>query len=653
MTAEQWLKTIAAYDRDFQPWQRRVDNILKRYRDDSRQSRDGYEECRFNILWSNVQTLYAATFARIPKPDVSRRFRDQDPVGRVAALILERALDYEINQYPDYRTTLGQCVHDRFLGGRGTAWVRYEPHIRQIEMSDGLQVTEDAEAERESEMQEEVDYECAPVDYVHWKDFGHTNARTWEEVTAVWRRVYLGRQACVERFGEEVGGKIPLDSRPDEDKKLSSNSDAASKACIYEVWDKDTSKAYWISKSLGTILDERDDPLGLEEFFPCPPPLYATITNESLVPLPDFTLYQDQARELDTLSDRIDGLIRALQIRGVFDNSIPELSRLFTEGTNNNLFAVKNWAAFAEKNGLAGAIDLVDLTPFANALREAYMAFEQVKSQVYEITGISDIIRGQTQASETATAQQIKGQYASLRLRSYQEQVARFATDILRMKARIICKHFSPQTIVEMSAAQQLAEADQQYIGPALQLLQDSKALRNFRIDIAADTLVQIDEQAEKEARVEFLTATGTFLRQAGEIGMAAPELVPLLMELLKFGVQGFKVGKTIEGAFDTTVEQLKQSAQQKAMQPPPPDPRIEMEKMRAQAEQQRTQMEMQREGMAAQTDQQKAAMGMQTQQAKNEAERMKAEASIIVSSNKIREAAVKAATPPKPVFTQ
>lgn len=653
MSAEQWLKVIAAYDRDFQPWQRRVDNILKRYRDDARQTRDGYEECRFNILWSNVQTLYAATYARVPKPDVSRRFRDQDPVGRVAALILERALEYEINQYPDYKTTIGQCVHDRFLGGRGTGWVRYEPHIREMSMADGLQVTEDAEAERKQEVQEEVDYECAPVDYVHWKDFGHSSARTWEEVTSVWRRVYLGRQACVERFGEEVGGKIPLDSRPDEDKKLSSDSDAASKACIYEIWDKDTSKAYWISKSLSEILDERDDPLGLEEFFPCPPPLYATITNESLVPLPDFTLYQDQARELDTLSDRIDGLIRALQVRGVFDNSIPELSRLFTEGSNNSLTAVKNWAAFAEKNGLSGAIDLVDLTPFANALREAYMAFEQVKSQVYEITGISDIIRGQTQASETATAQQIKGQYASLRLRSYQEQVARFATDILRMKARIICKHFAPETIVEMSAAQQLSETDQQYIGPALQLLQNPQALRNFRIDIAADTLVQLDEQAEKEARVEFLTATGTFLRQAGEIGMAAPELVPLLMELLKFGVQGFKVGKTIEGAFDTTVEQLKQSAQQRAQQPPPPDPRMEMEKMKAQAEQQRTQMEMQREGMAAQVDMRKAAMAMQTQQVKNEAETVKAQASMAVSGNKIQEAAIKAMTPSNFVSTQ
>ena len=640
-TADQWLKNIAAYDRDFQAWHRRVDNILKRYRDDSRQGRDGYEECKFNILWSNVQTLYSATFARLPKPDVSRRFRDQDPVGRVAALILERALDYEISHYPDYKTTIGQCVHDRFLGGRGTSWVRYEPHIRQVEMSDGVSLTEDAEAEKEQETQEEIDYECAPVDYVHWKDFGHSVARTWEEVTAVWRRVYLSRRACIERFGEEVGSSIPLDSRPDEDSKMKGESETDSKACVYEIWDKDTSKALWISKSLSKVLDERDDPLELEGFFPCPRPLYATITNESLVPLPDFTLYQDQARELDTLSDRIDGLVRSLKVRGVYDNSIPELSRLFSEGDNNSLIAVKNWTAFSEKNGLAGAIDLVDLRPIADALREAYGAFEQVKSQVYEITGISDIIRGQTQASETATAQQIKGQYASLRLRSYQEQVAQFATDILRLKAQVICKHFAPETIVEMSAAQQLAEGDQQYIGPALQLLQDRKALRNFRIDIAADSLVQIDEQAEKEGRVEFLTATGGFLKQAMEAGMAAPDLVPLLMEMLKWGVQGFKVGKTIEGAFDTTVEQMKQSAQQRAQQPPPPDPRMEAEKMKAQALQQKMQ-----------NDQQLAGVQMQTEGVRAQAEQTKAQASVMVSQNKMREAEIKAMTP-QPVSSQ
>ena len=192
-----------------------------------------------------------------------------------------------------------------------------------------------------------------------------------------------------------------------------------------------------------------------------------------------------------------------------------------------------------------------------------------------------------------------------------------------------------------MSAAQQLAESDQQYIGPALQLLQDRKALRNFRIDIAADSLVQIDEQAEKEGRVEFLTATGGFLKQAMEAGMAAPDLVPLLMEMLKWGVQGFKVGKTIEGAFDTTAEQMKQSAQQRAQQPPPPDPRMEAEKLKAQALQQKMQ-----------NDQQLAGVQMQTEGVRAQAEQTKAQASIMVSQNKIREAEIKAMTP-QPVVAQ
>src|SRR6185369_12038296 len=128
---EGWLAHIAAYDREFKKWQGRVEKILKKYRDESRPQ--GAGSTRFNILWANVQTLVPATFSRLPRPDVSRRFSDRDPVGRVAALILERALDYEIQHYGDYRTALAQVVQDRFLGGRGTAWVRYEPHIRRVE----------------------------------------------------------------------------------------------------------------------------------------------------------------------------------------------------------------------------------------------------------------------------------------------------------------------------------------------------------------------------------------------------------------------------------------------------------------------------------------------------------------------------------------
>lgn len=622
---QKWLNHISAYDREFKKWEGRVEKILKRYRDEMRDGRRGYTEARYNILWANVQTLTAAVYSKTPQPDVSRRFRDNDPVGRVASLILERALDYEIQHYPDYRQTMRECVLDRFLGGRGTSWVRYEPHFRAMATGapvDGEQVSEDVD-----EPQEELDYECAPTDYVHWKDFGHTVARTWEEVTAVWRRAYMTRQMLVERFGEE-GEKVPLDTRPDEQKgKYSSDEGNENyRAVVYEIWCKETKKAYWLSKSLGKILDEKDDPLGLEEFFPCPRPLFATTTNDTLVPLPDYTLYQDQANELDILSDRIDGLIKALQVKGVYDGSQTELGRLFTEGENNTLLPVKNWMAFAEKQGLKGAIDLVDLTPIASALKEAYLAMEQVKQQIYDITGISDIVRGQTAANETATAQQIKGQYASLRLKTMQEQVAQFATQLLQLKAQVICKKFAPETILKISAAEQLSEVDRQMIPQALALLvgeermmnpdvDGKNPLRSFRIEVNADSLVQLDEQAEKEARVEFLTATGGFLEKAAMVGAQVPELVPLIMEMLKFGVTGFKVGKTIEGQFDETAEKLKASVAQKAQQPPPPDPEVVKAQQQAQIDAQKMQQEGQIEQARMQQEQMMEAQRMQMEE--------------------------------------
>lgn len=128
--AQTWIETIAVYDKEFKKWEGRVEKILKRYRDESRKDNSG---ARFNILWSNVQTAIPAVFSRLPKPDVSRRHRDNDPVGRVAALLLERALEFEVDHYADYRAAMRNSVQDRFLGGRGVSWVRYEPDIQRVE----------------------------------------------------------------------------------------------------------------------------------------------------------------------------------------------------------------------------------------------------------------------------------------------------------------------------------------------------------------------------------------------------------------------------------------------------------------------------------------------------------------------------------------
>lgn len=586
-SVQYYLNCISQYDKEFAKWEKRADKILKRYRDDRAANSN---ETKYNILWANVQTLKAATFSKMPKPDVSRRFRDSDPVGRVAGLLLERALEFELTHGTDFASAMTACVYDRFLGGRGIAWVRYEP---RFEGAEEAQVSEDAE----NELQEQVlDIESSPVDYVHWKDFGHEVARTWDEVTKVWRKVYMSRKMLVERFGEEVGKTVPLDSSP-KDAENKDTEGVGKKALIYEIWDKDEQKAVWLSKSLGKILDERDDPLQLEEFWPCPKPLFSTLTNDSLVPVPDFTLYQDQANELDTLSTRIGGLVQALKVRGVYDSSVSELARLFTEGENNTLIPVSNWMAFAEKQGLKGAIDIVDITPLAAALQQAYIAMENVKQQVYDITGISDIVRGQSMASETATAQQIKGQYASLRLKQFQDEVANFASGLLKIKAQIICQHFTPETIVKIGGAEQLTETDRQIVPQALALLKN-KPMRTFRIEVASDSMLYQDEQQEKEDRVEFLTATSGFIEKAVQASQVAPQIVPLLMDLLKFGVTGYRVGRTIEGEFDNVADQLKQDAANPQPQPSEAEIKAQQDAAKQQAdmalEQQRMQMEQQ-----------------------------------------------------------
>jgi hypothetical protein len=617
-TYERWYNTIASYERTYKKWEGRADKILKRYRDDSRTQNN--PNARFNILYSNVQTVIPAIFARLPRPDVSRRFRDNDPIGRVASMMLERALEFELEHYTDYKSAMDSAVFDRMIGGRGTAWVRYEPHIVADEKGmpeDGFQVSEDIDEVDESqeglenESPERIEYECVPIDYVHWRDFGHSVARTWEEVTSVWRKVYMNRNALVERFGEEVGYQIPLDSTPNDGKTYAHQQDAAEQAVIYEIWDKESGTALWISKSLGKILDERPDPLQLENFWPCPKPLYSNLTTENLEPIPDFVMYQDQAKELDTLADRIDGLINALKVRGVYDASSSELQRLFSEGENNTLIPVHNWMAFAEKQGMKGAIDLVDIAPFANALMSCYQAMEQVKGQIYEIMGIADIQRGQTDPNETLGAQIIKSNNAAGRLKTMQHAVVNFATTLLSIKAQIICNHFSEDTIIKISGADQLSEQDKALVPQALQLLK-SESAKNFRIEVTSDSMIYQDEQQEKQNRVEFLTAVSQFVQTALPVGQAVPELVPLFMEMLKFGVTAFKAGKQIEGLIDETADKFREQAKMQEGQPKQPSPEVQKLQMQAQLEQQKMQFQ-------SQLEQQKMQANIEMERAKQE----------------------------------
>lgn len=589
-SASYWQDEIKRAEKEREKWTARSKKIIKRYKDERETKQNSYR--RFNVLWANIETLKPALYSATPVPVVVRRFKDADPVGRAASEILQRCLSYTIEAY-DFDLILRQNITDYLLSGMATSWVRYEPEFEQVPVTDPMtgQVTG---------MEDQLSYEKVTCDYVHWTDLAFTKARTWGEVTWVGRRVYLTREEGEKRFGEEFE-RVPLDNCSKEDKDKPDV--GQKKATVWEIWDKAKKKVVWIHPSYEKILDEKDPPIDFQNFFPCARPLLTTTANDSLIPVPDYVEYQDQAEELDGLTARINLLTDALRVAGVYNGGTKsDLGRLLNGDLSNKLVPVEDWATFMQSGGVQGAIQFLPIREISETLVHLYDARDRVKADLYEITGISDIIRGASQASETATAQRIKAQWGSIRLRDKQADVQRFVRDLIRLKAEVIAELFQPETLIQMSGIQlpskqeetmKYQQAMQQYQmqaqtaqaqgqqppppppepkGPFMEdvigLLREDK-LRSYKIDIETDSTIAADEAQEKQDRTEFLTATTTFLQTAAQLLPVAPEMAPMFKDLMLFGVRSFRVGSSLEETIESSMDKLGE----RLSQPPAPQP--------------------------------------------------------------------------------
>lgn len=458
-----WLAQLKAYDDEFKDWTTRSKKIIRRYRDERQENSDGQviAGSRFNALWSNVQTLLPAIYINPPKPVVERRYLDKDPMARVSSMTLERALEVQI-EVGNLHQGMRRAVLDYLLVGRGTVWERYEPTYGTPEDL-GEQPQSDLSTDKKDDSDEAprpVTYEKVCTDYVGWERFKHSPAEVWDDVWWVAKEEMLTRKALRARFKEKdkVTGKPVADLIPLRDRGRDKEDDREKKrrqprALVVEIWNKVTMEVIFIAPDWpAQALERTPDPLGLETFWPCPMPLYATMTNDSLVPVPDYAEYQDQADELDNLTNRISALTDAVRVNGVYDASYPELKRILSEGVDNRMIGVQNWATLTTKGGLPGAMSFVPIKDVVEALVRLYEARERVKADMNEITGLSDIVRGQSQGAKvTATEQRIKGQFASLRLEDRKKEVARFVRDDIRIKAEIISEQFSPDILAQMT----------------------------------------------------------------------------------------------------------------------------------------------------------------------------------------------------------
>ncbi len=538
--------------------ERDAERICKRYRDENRQSRGGN---RFNILAANVNTMKPALYNSTPIPDIRRRNQGKlDPISRDAAAVMESAvsLSLEDGRFDD---AIKSSVMDMLQGGRGVVRVRNKPLI-----AGGEAVWYSVCAER-----------------VPWKDFRHQPEADWALVNWIAFRHYLDRDQ-LEELNPAVGSRVRLDHSvaPGEGSGYGTSkgpTDVFKRAEVWEIWDKRTRRCLFIASSWkrGPLKIE-DDPLRLEAFFPVAPPLWADKDPDSMVPLPDFRLYEDLASELDEITRRIQALIRVCKWRGLYNAAMGVLAQL-EDADDGQLKPVD---MIDPTVSIENYIWLMPVDRIVQVLQQMYEQRTQILSTIYEITGLSDIIRGNTDPNETLGSQRIKAQWASGKLSIRQGDVQRLCRDLIRMKAEIIVEHWPPEVLSAMTGIM---------VTPQIQQLLTSDQLRMWRIDVETDSTIQADLTDARENIGQLIEGIGKFVQsfapavQGGLV--SAGEAIKLLAAFSK----PFRLGRSAEQVFDEMVAKAEQHEQQ-PQQGPPPDPALVEAQGKMQIAQQQLQMD-------------------------------------------------------------
>ena len=569
---ERWFLELGDADKEEAEWRQRAVAVEEQYRAEQ----ENENQSRFHILWSNTQVLHAAIFSGDPEPDVRRRFRDKDEVGKNAAIVLERAIKYTKDNH-DFKSVIDDVVTDYLLPGRGVARVRYIPLMGQAEDveepvtpierfdiaggesrfyvgQDGKEF-EDTDGEvmqgedlghfRIKQGEQEVVYEEVIAEYVPWDDYRQSPAKRWEDVRWVAYRTYMTRKEMVEQFGK-IGNEVNLVSNwhGDSTDSLETGKDIFERALVWEIWDKDADEMIIVSPGLiDKPIYRGEVPLNFKNFFPSPRPILSLRSNRTLIPVPEYILYQDQAIELNKLTARISKLIDATVVRGLYDASLKDqLKSLFRIG-ETEMFPVEGFQSLLEKGGIDGVVAWVPTEAFANAVQILLAQRASLIQAIYELTGIADVMRGSTNPNETFGAQKLKAQFGTLRLTPRQEEVARFIRDLFRLFSEVIGEEFSSESILKMVGDEVVSEEDM----PAVMEIISSDGERGFVVDVQTDSTVAADDQQGKQDVSEFMGAIGKFYSDV-MLPMQAGALTPEQAQgLVAFAARRFKAGRDVE----------------------------------------------------------------------------------------------------------
>lgn len=417
------LSAIKKAERALTDWQGLCDRIDDIYSRKECYSEDWIDP-DYDLFWSSMEIMKPAVYAHPPQPVVSPQFKDRRPLQNTTAELLERTA---ISSFD--RTGIDEamcCTRDDLIFyNRGQLWITYET-------KDGQRV-------------------C--VDHLDRKDFLHPPARKWSEVPWVARRAWMTKAEMRKRFGKisgdaYQGATFKAPTQRDDD----GGTDHSRKTGVWEVWHKTDNRVYWVAEGVSVMLDEDAPHLKLRGFFPCPRPAYGTLRPRTLVPVPDYLRYAGHFKKINSLTRRIYALLDMIRMKGLIPagGDIGDaVEQALADDDNAALLIPVPGAALIQ-----GAGDFVQWMPLADiaaAIQGLIEARRELFSDYDRLSGISDIMRGETEAEETLGAQQLKSQYGSVRVREKIDELQRIARDVTQIAAEIMAENFSKETLLEMS----------------------------------------------------------------------------------------------------------------------------------------------------------------------------------------------------------
>lgn len=588
-----WTMKLEQAEKDDDDYRDEVKRSIKWLRLDKEGRRKKATGNKLNIAFANYEVMRSAIYARSPKIVVQPKFGggpDREQLNAVSE-VLERAVHSE-NERCDLHGSMKRIRDELLKSGRGVGWVRYEAEFGMedtpvIDPATGAPAVDPMTGQPMMQQQKAKTAERVKFDVVTWRNFKHGAADCWGNVPWVSRCERLTKRQVKERFNidamrmEEIGISFG-EAKPDQPK----NTDGQTVE-VEEVWCKTSRKVYFVVKGARQLVEPPSEPLiDVAGFYPCPEPAMSVLEDGTIKPVPDVIMIEDQLIAIDDMTARIRALEKALKVRGFYgkgaiDTSAADAieSAFISEDDRAVLIPVTAWAA-----GGQSKLDIVwlPIDGIIKTLTALRMERKESIDLVYQISGISDVMRGDSEASETLGAQQIKDRWGSVRTRDKQEEIRRMARDLCRIAAEVMCELFDEKSFAEAA----VYGFDPQM----LEFLRNDRA-RSMVLDIETDSTIQADEESDKASRAEFTTVVGALLEKGMPLVQQVPEAIDFVGSMIKFNVRGFRAGREVEKDLDAFLEAMKNklSAPPQPQQPPQVDPAVqaktEAEMARSQAD--------------------------------------------------------------------